>query len=170
MIRAVLILLVVVAIAAFSASVMHKVDQAKLLAYQLAVEQQHAAALNAAVALQAAQDAAARDAAVAEATAQQKIIEKTVIQLRKVVVHVPTIRACVPVGLVRVLVAAARGVDPDSLPLAPGVTDDACTTVGWRDLAAWLIGNTGIAQANAAQLNGLQDALRAMQAAKPAAH
>ena len=75
---------------------------------------------------------------------------------QKVFVHVhdpvaPRAVGCVSVGLVRQHDAAALGVDPDTLPLAPGVTDDACSPVTNSDLAGVIADNYAAARANAAQ-------------------
>ncbi len=67
----------------------------------------------------------------------------------------PRVVGCVTYGLVRLHDAAALGVDPDTLPLPSGVSDDACSPVADTDLAAAFADNYAAARANAAQLNDL---------------
>jgi hypothetical protein len=79
---------------------------------------------------------------------------------QKVYIHVhdpvsPHAVGCVSVGLVRQHDAAALGVDPDTLPLPSGVTDDACSATTNAELAGAIADNYAAARANAAQLNDL---------------
>lgn len=80
---------------------------------------------------------------------------------QKVFIHVhdpaspPRSVGCVSVGLVRLHDAAALGVDPDTLPLPAGSSDDACSSVTNADLASAISDNYAAARANAAQLNDL---------------
>jgi hypothetical protein len=68
-----------------------------------------------------------------------------------------------------VLDAAALGVDPDTLSLAPGQSDGSCAPVKASDLAASVAGNYGAARANAEQLTALQNWIAAeAQAARAA--
>lgn len=121
----------------------------------------HAAQVDAAGAkIDAAQSAV--DAKSAEDSATHQTTEATAARVikQKVYIHVhdpvaPRAVGCVSVGLVRQHDAAALGVDPDTLPLAPGVTDDACSTVANSELAGAIADNYAAARANAAQLNDL---------------
>lgn len=63
---------------------------------------------------------------------------------------------CVSYGLVRQHDAAALGVDPDTLPLPSGVTDDTCAPVENADLASAISDNYAAARANAQELTDLQ--------------
>lgn len=63
---------------------------------------------------------------------------------------------CVSYGLVRQHDASALGVDPDSLPLPAGATDDTCSPVANADLASAIGDNYAAARANAQELTDLQ--------------
>lgn len=63
---------------------------------------------------------------------------------------------CVSYGLVRQHDAAALGVDPDTLPLPTGTSDDACSPVTDADLAGAITDNYAAARANAQELTDLQ--------------
>lgn len=71
----------------------------------------------------------------------------------------------VPAGLVRVFDATARGLDPEQVPNAAGQSDDSPSGVPASDLTRAFTGNHGAALSCAAQLTGLQDWVRQMQAA-----
>jgi len=101
-------------------------------------------------------DAISLNSAVTEAAAQTKIVTETQTITKEVQIHVPEIHACVPVGLIRVLNAAAYA-GPGSLSDAAGQSDDACAPVSWRAFAAELVDDYGAGQANAEQLTALQD-------------
>ena len=105
---------------------------------------------------QAAQDKVSLDAAVAEAQAQQKIVTVTQTIIKKVVQHVQDHSNCITYGLVRVLDAGIYGIDPDTLPLPAGKSDDACAPVAASTLAERVISNYAIARGNAEQLNALE--------------
>jgi hypothetical protein len=98
-----------------------------------------------------AEDSAAHQTHEAQAAAVVK---------QKVYIHVhdpvaPRAVGCVSVGLVRQHDAAALGVDPDTLPLPSGVSDDACSATTNIELAGAIADNYAAARANAAQLNDL---------------
>jgi len=166
-IRAIAILVILAAVAIGASVVTHKVDNARYLTLELKVADAADKAKAQAVAKQKELDEVAQAAAVKEAESRQKIITQTVTTIKKVNHYVQDRSRCITVGLVRVLVAAARGSDPDLLPSTAGQSDDACAALGWRDLASWIVGNFGVARQNEGQLNGLQDALRARSAVKP---
>lgn len=103
---------------------------------------------------QAKRDKITLDSAVKEAQAQHIIETRTVTLTKEIPVHVKELTACVPLGLVRVLDAAAiPGTDPNAN--APGQPDDSCAGISWRAFAADLIDDYGIGQSNAEQLNAL---------------
>lgn len=139
-----------------SSYVTHRVDTAKLEALELRYSQAQTKAVEEAKSLQAAQDKVSLDAAVAEAQAQQKIVTVTQTITQEVTRHVTDHVACVSYGLVRVLDAAALGVDPDTLALPAGKSDDACTGITNSALAERIATDFGIARANAEQLNALE--------------
>lgn len=109
-------------------------------------------------------------AAYREGQAQIQIVKVTTTLTKEVPIYVTQKQdavACVSYGLVRVLDAAvltANGTptDPAGLSLPTGVTDDTCTSLKASDLASAIIGNYGIAGANAEQLNALEDASRSL--------
>lgn len=93
---------------------------------------------------------------------QEAIASVAKVIKQKVTIHVhdpapsaPRVVGCITVGFVREHDAAVQGVDPDTLPLAPGETDDACSTVAPSDLARAIADNYEAARSNAAQLNDL---------------
>lgn len=99
----------------------------------------------------------------AEANAQAKITAQgraTHEKVRYYVKAVPVDRACVPYGLLRVLDAAGLGLDPASVQLPAGQSDDACAPLSPPDFAAALTDRFTDARANAEQLNALQEDLR----------
>lgn len=67
----------------------------------------------------------------------------------------PRVVGCITYGFVREHDAAVQGVDPDTLPLPSGATDDACSPVAASALARAIADNYEAARANAAQLNDL---------------
>lgn len=102
------------------------------------------------------------DVKSAEDSSTHQIAEAKVAAVvkQKVYIHVhdpvaPRAVGCVSYGLVRQHDAAALGVDPDTLPLPSGVTDDACSPVANTELAGAIADNYAAARANAAQLNDL---------------
>lgn len=106
---------------------------------------------------QSAIDAKSAEDSAAHQTAEARVA--TVVK-QKVYIHVhdpvaPRAVGCIPYGLVRLHDAAAIGVDPDTLPLPSGVSDDACSPVAVTALAEAIADNYAAARANAAQLNDL---------------
>jgi hypothetical protein len=117
-------------------------------------------------------DAASADvdaqAASSAATHQTALAAQAAVIHQKVKSHVheappgaPLRVGCVSVGLVRQHDAAALGVDPDTLPLPAGATDDACSSVTNSDLASAISDNYAAARANAQELTDLQNRDRA---------
>lgn len=123
-------------------------------------------ATQAAAAKQLKIDAANQTAAMADAQAQQVIVTKTVTLTKEIPIYVHDTIACpgLTVGLARVLRAASAGIDPASLNLAAGQSDDACSDVAPSEVAGWLTDYAGAAIANAQQLNDLETAVRANDA------
>jgi hypothetical protein len=122
-------------------------------------------AITAAAKVQHDQDMAAEKAAVTEAAAQQRIVIQTKTLTKEIVTHVPVTVACVPVGLVRVLNAAAKGLSAPDESFAAGKSDDACAPVSWRSLAADISDDYGTGNENAEQLNALEASIRDINAA-----
>lgn len=139
--------------------------ETKFTQYQLDATKAQAAAVAEASSRQHAQDQVALSAAVAEATAQQKIVVHTVTLTKDIPAHVPDTAACIPLGLIRLLNAAASGGSVSASPLAPGESDDSCAAVSWRSLAADISDDYETGRSNAEQLNALEDAARALDAA-----
>ena len=94
-------------------------------------------------------------AAVSEAKAQERIIVRTRTIIERIPDHVSNDSHCITYGLVRVLDAAALGVDPADLELPPGKSDDACAPVEATTLAGSVVDNYGTARQNAQQLDAL---------------
>lgn len=134
----------------------------RVAADALAVQKAQAAAIHEALAINKANDAAAQK----DAQAQQQIVTRTVTITREVTVHVHDQVFCPgpTVGLARVLRAAAAGVDPTSLDLAPGQSDDSCSDVTASEVASWFTAYAGTAQQNSQQLNDLIAAVKANDA------
>jgi len=112
--------------------------------------------------IDAAQSAVDAKSAEDNSTHQAAIASTAAVIKQKVSSHVhnpapaaPRVVGCVTYGLVRLHDAAALGVDPDTLPLPSGATDDACSPVADTALAAAFADNYAAARANAAQLNDL---------------
>lgn len=74
--------------------------------------------------------------------------------------------ACVPLGFVRVLDAAASGRNSSALSLPTGKSDGSCASIGWDVVARSIVGNYATSRANAGQLNGLIDFYRQTQKAR----
>jgi len=161
-IKAYCVLAGVAAIAIAGAIVVHSIraDAVKTLVAQ---DTAHAEQVNAAGAkIDAAQSAVDAKSAEDSATHQTAIASAAAVIKQKVSTHVhnpapaaPRVVGCVTYGLVRLHDAAALGVDPDTLPLPSGVSDDACSPVADTDLAAAFADNYAAARANAAQLDDL---------------
>ena len=103
-------------------------------------------------------DAATQAAAIAEAASQVKVETVTRVITKEIPAHVTPQQdshECVTFGFVRVLYAAERGADPDSLALPASESDDACTAIKLSDLAASLATDYGVSLENSEQLNAL---------------
>ena len=134
---------------------------------QLAAMQRAAAAAeahNRQVVAQRAQ--VSRDAGAAEARAQDRIR----IVYRTLREEIPTHvspetdrRFALPVGLVRLHDAAARGLELSRVPDPAGRADDAASDVRASDLAAAVTGNYGACRADGEQLAALQAWIRRQQ-------
>lgn len=144
-------------------------EHSAVLSLELADAQARSQAIQLAAKDQKAQDAVALSAAVKEAQAQTKIEVQTVTITKEVpryvTVHQDAI-VCVPVGLARFMRAAAAGTDPATVELTPGQSDDACSDVTATEMASWFSDYAGAAQANAEQLNALEQWALANHAAQ----
>lgn len=108
--------------------------------------------------IQKAADKITLNAAIAEAKAQAAVTARTITLTKEIPVYVTAEaerRACVPVGVVRLLDAFALGVDPATLSGAAADADDACAPIKAADFSARLLANYAAARANAEQLNAL---------------
>lgn len=132
----------------------HKYDQ-----LVLSDAQAQSKAIEDAYALQKSIDTKILAAATADATAQTVIVSRSNKTITEVPYYVkdtiPVPGDCITFGFVRVLDSAALGVDPSSLLLPAGATDDTCTTLKASDLAKSIIDNYSTAEQNAKQLNDL---------------
>lgn len=141
-----------------TAKLVSRLDAAHLAELKQSVAEANLAAAQKSLALTAAQEALSQQTGAAEGQAQAQIITRTNTIIQKVPQYVTVTqdRACVPYGLVRVLDAAALGLDPADLQPPAGQSDDACAPVTTSDLARSVAGNYGVARQNAEQLNGLE--------------
>lgn len=130
----------------------------------VAADTAHAAQVDAAGAkIDAAQSTIDAQSTVDSATHQTAIAQTAAVIKAKVRTHVheappsaPRVVGCVTYGLVRQLDAAALGVDPDTLALPSGATDDACAPVENADLASVVGDNYATYRAVAQELSDLQ--------------
>ncbi len=102
-------------------------------------------------------------AAATDARVQTQIRYVTPTLTEKVPVYVTAqtdARLPVPVGLVRLHDAAARGLDLPAVPDPAGRPDDAPSRVEVSDLGRAIVGNYGECRADAARLVELQDWIR----------
>lgn len=128
--------------------------QARLDAAALASKAKELAAKD-----QAAQDAVKLKAAVAEALFQGRLEGRISLIVQETPVYVTAAQdaiVCIPVGLARVLRAAAEGRSPGSLSLAPGQSDDDCSDITATEMARWFTAYAGASLGNAHQLNSLE--------------
>lgn len=109
-------------------------------------------------------DQVAIDLAGQQSVTQEKIVTRTMTITKEIPTYVKDTSDCVTIGLIRVLDAAALGVDPATLVLAPGQFDETCAGIGARALAQSVVDNYGRARQNAAQLTDLQALARRMKA------
>jgi hypothetical protein len=155
MYRLVAILVVIAAIFGGGFYSGHRWEENAFLKFKAEVVAAQAAATEAARAEQVRLDADALAAAQDYGAAQAREAARSS-SLYEQVKHAPVpSRACIPWGLVRLHDAAALGADTDALAFPPRVTADACSPVGWRDLAQRIVANYGAARANAIQLDAL---------------
>lgn len=161
--RLILMIAAVLGIAGISALVTHKIENARYVSLQRDYALAQARAIEAVVARQAKTDAINAAATAASAAAQHRIVGVTIRNIQEIYRHdFKTLTLdCVPVGFIRVLVASARGASAADLPLAAGVTDDTCTSLGWPALAAAIAADYGAARGNAEQLDALTAAITA---------
>ncbi len=146
-----------------SGVVTHKVDNSRYVALELKYAQAEATAVAAAQAEQKRLDDIATQAAQREAANQSRLAAKAQAALTEVQQHVKVVTIkCIPLGLVRVLDAAALGVTAASLPHATGNSDVTCAKVDTVALARSIVANYFTANANAEQLNALIANLREM--------
>jgi uncharacterized protein GlcG (DUF336 family) len=141
----------------------HRMDEATIASLKLADQQAQTAAISATLAAQQKIDAANLDAAVKEAEAQQKIVTQTQTITKTVTIHVHDKILCpggITFGIVRVLYAAERGLDPAAIFLPAGQSDDACAAYEPSAFASDLAADFGAARANVEQLNALQSTVR----------
>jgi hypothetical protein len=144
----------------------HRLDASKYTNLELSYAQAQAKAVAQAQAEQARLDAIAVQAGQAEAAHQAALAASTAAQLREVKSHVQADSHCITWGLVRVLDAAVHRVSASSLVLPAGKSDGSCAPYGSDELARSVVGNYGIANQNAEQLNGLVGAIRKSRAPK----
>jgi hypothetical protein len=143
--------------------VVYRVEHAAYLALQL----KDAKALTAAVAAAAAKargiTAANWQASLAESESQNHIVVVTKRILQEVPAYVTPAQdavGCITFGFVRVLNAAANGVDPASLSLPAGESDDTCTGLAVSAVAATLADAYGTSRQNSEQLDSLIASIR----------
>lgn len=160
------VLLVVSAISAGSATyVTREVYTGKIAKIELAQKEAEVAAFKKAQAMQRDADQVAIDIAGNQSNTQEKIVTVTKTIIKEIPTYVKDDSACITVGLVRVLDAAARGTDPAALALAPGEFNETCAGLGSHALADSVAENYGRARQDAAQLTDLQTYVRGVQAA-----
>ena len=141
----------------------HRLDAAAYTKLELSYAQAQAAAVAAAAAEQKRLDDIATAAAQREAANQSRIASQAKAALSEVQSHVKVVYVrCIPLGLIRVLDAAALGVTADSLPHAAGNTDATCSKVDAVALARSIVDNYFTSNANAEQLDALIANLRDM--------
>ena len=136
----------------------HRIDAGTLLKLEQTYKDAQAKAEAEAAAKQLAMDQEALAAAGQEAQAQAKIAATLQQELLNAQKHISVSRitaSCVPYGFVRVLYAGSHGVSADSLTLPAGKSDDACSPIGWLDMASAILHDYGQARANGAQLDAL---------------
>lgn len=162
-IKVILIGVMVAAIAAGGAAVIHAFDQVKADKVTIAASHAQTAASEGARKTETAQADLSDETSTKEVTAQAHLAATAAVIKQKVRTHVhepPPADSphpgCVTYGLVRQHDAAALGVDPDTLALPAGTSDDACSPVTNADLADAIADNYAAARANAEQLEALE--------------
>jgi hypothetical protein len=150
-------------LAGFSAGyVVHRMDETTITSMKLAASLAEVDAVNMIAKHVRDSDKIVLDAAVKEAAAQTRIVTQTATLTKEIPSHVKDSSTCITFGLVRVLNAAATGASPRDT--APGQPDDACAGVSWRSLAGDLTDDYASGNANAEQLNALEDTVAATAA------
>lgn len=139
----------------------HKIAEGRYERLVAAQATANLAATNASIAEQKRLDGIALSAAKQEAAAQAAGAALAKRQLAQVQKHVTDLRTRVPLGVVRLLDGAARGLLPDALVLPAGKSDGALSALGYTDLARSIVGNYGTCRANGEQLDALIGAFRA---------
>jgi hypothetical protein len=135
---------------------------------QAAWDKDKARQMAAAQAHNAAADKISADVGAKAEAAQVRIETRYRTLIQKVPQHVPpNADPVVPAALVRLLDEAAAGDDPDAISFAAGRSLEAGAPVKLGSLATVVIGNYGVATANARQLTDLQDWVRRQQANSP---
>ena len=142
-------------------------EHGALVKVQLADAQASLVASQRAAASQKRQDDVSLAAAVKEQAAQDALNIKVITIRKEIPVYVSPVQdarsrtGCgISVGFIRVLHAAAKGVAPDTLQLATGQSDDDCADIAPSALADLLAQALGAGNANAEQLNALEDWVR----------
>lgn len=156
-------------------TVVHSIQAGAIKDIQARDDRTTAAAVKEGARIDAAQSHIDLQSADTAAAHQTALAAQAVVVKSKVHSHVhepapaaPPAVGCVTYGLVRQHDAAALGVDPDTLPLPAGTTDDACAPVANADLADAISDNYAAARANAAQLDDLEANVKAkVDATKP---
>lgn len=143
-------------IAGLAAFVTHRFDLAKYEKLELQYAQATAKVQAQSYAIATKDMELSVDAAAREATVQQQIAVATITLTKELTRYVTDTIACIPYGLIRVLDAAALGVDPATLSLPAGKSDNSCAPVTSSTLAASIIENYGTARANEEQLKALE--------------
>lgn len=105
-------------------------------------------------------DADAAAAAKAAIDQQTQLTTEFSTHEQEITRYVPVTHACIPLGLLRVLNASASGLSLPAVPNTTGKSDDACSTVNWRDLARPIIAGFDACRSNAIQQNALIEFMR----------
>lgn len=165
------VILALGAASVYAAHVATEIGNGKLATVEAADATAQAAAVSKAAAIQKAQDALSLKDQAHESAAQVRIVTRTQTITKEVPTYVTVAqdaRGCITYGLVRLHDAAALGVDPGTLQLPAGKSDDDCTSLKASDLAAGIVSNYGVAHQNAEQLNALIADVKARAATLPA--
>lgn len=156
--------------AASGSYVTYKVEQGTIAGIKLADAQAQAAAVSAATAIKSKQDATVLADAVSAADSRVRIVTQAATITKEIPVYVTKTLPCVTFGFVRVLNAAAAGVDPAGVAVAPGEPNGACSPVSWDQVAADIADDYGTGLQNADQMNRLEADVTATHAvAQPSA-
>lgn len=155
---------------------MHKFDDGRYQALVAADAKAQTAAVTAASAEQKRQDDINTKAALDESTAQTALLAAAIQRSKEIPIYVTPAQdklaangpGCVTYGLVRLHDAAVLQVDPSTLQLPAGKSNDACSPIAPSALADTLSSNYGASNENAEQVNALE-ADEASRAPKPQA-